>query len=58
VILPSCIGTLKSTLTSTRLPLRSTSVIDNLFAIDMVVDDDSQGRRGITSVDLEIDFDS
>lgn len=32
-------GTLKSTLIKTRLPERSTSVIDNLLAMDMVVDD-------------------
>ena len=36
VILPSSKGTLKSTRMSTRFPLRSRSVIDNLFERDMV----------------------
>jgi len=37
VILPSCIGTLKSTRMRTRLPLRSRSVIESLFERDMFV---------------------
>ena len=43
---PSLMGTLKSTLINTFLSLRSTSVIDNLFAMDMVAgDDESQGDQ-------------
>lgn len=49
-------GTLKSTLINTRLPLRSMSTIDNLFAMDMAVDDGSRGRREMMSV--KIDFNS
>lgn len=36
VILPSSKGTLKSTRMRTRFPLRSRSVMDNLFERDMV----------------------
>lgn len=35
VILPSCNGTLKSTRIRTRFPLRSRSVMDNLFERDI-----------------------
>lgn len=37
VILPFCMGTLKSTRMRTRLSLRSRSVIESLFERDMVV---------------------
>lgn len=47
-------GTLKSTLINTLLPLRSTSVIDNLFAMDMVEDGESQGIREVTSVEIDL----
>ncbi len=36
VTLPSAMGTLKSTRMRTRLPLRSRSVMESLFAMDMV----------------------
>lgn len=49
VILPSCMGTLKSTRIRTRLPLTSRSVIASLFERDMI---DWQAERDLEIVSL------